>query len=94
MIFVFPDADQRDFVMRRCPIPIDILFLDPTGRIVQMYAMKPEPPQTTEENLHRYSSDWPAQFAIELRGGTLAHLDLAAGQKVELPVDDLKSRAR
>jgi hypothetical protein len=51
MLFVFPDAlvSVQAFVMRDCPIPIDIVYLDPAGRVLATYAMTPEPPRTREE---------------------------------------------
>jgi len=94
MLFVFPDAAVRSFWMRGCLVDIDIIYLDAGGRIVAMHAMKKEPPETPESALVRYSSDWPAQYAIELRGGTLAQLNLRNGQKIDLPLDALKARAR
>lgn len=52
MLFAFPRPMQRlFFVMRDCPVPIDIIFLDGTGRIVAMHAMQPEPPRTDEEKV-------------------------------------------
>ncbi len=51
MLFVFRDAQERAFVMRDCPIPIDILYLDGTGRIVSMYEMVPEPPRSEAERV-------------------------------------------
>lgn len=94
MLFVFPDARERNFVMRRCPNPIDILFLSETGRIVKTHAMKPDPPGTREDNLASYPSGWPAAAAIELRGGTIVTLGIAEGQKIDLPMEALKKRAR
>ncbi|MCX5661161.1 MAG: DUF192 domain-containing protein [Planctomycetota bacterium] len=94
MIFVFAEPEVHDFVMRRCPNPIDILFLDPTGRVVQTHAMQPEPAGTSEEALKRYGSKWPAQFAIELRGGTLEKLPVRNGDRIDLPLAELKRRAR
>lgn len=94
MLFVFPDAAVRTFVMRRCLVPIDIAFLGPRGRIVAMHAMQVEPYDTPESRLTRYSSHWPAQFAIELRGGTLAELGVELGQAVELPLEALQAVAR
>mgnify|MGYP000695553049 CR=1 FL=1 len=43
MLFVFPDAAPRLFVMRDCLVPIDIIYLDPLGRIVSMHQMEVEP---------------------------------------------------
>lgn len=94
MLFVFPSAKVRQFVMRRCLVPIDIIFLGPGGRVAAMHAMQVEPYNTPEDRLRRYSSGWPAQFAIELAGGTLQELDLHKGDKVDLPLDELKARAR
>ncbi len=52
MLFAFPGPQPRlYFVMRDCPIPIDIIFLDGTGRIVAMHAMLPEPPRTEAEKV-------------------------------------------
>ena len=94
MLFVFPRAKVRYFVMRRCLVPIDIIFLDATGRIVRMQQMQVEPPDTPEADLRPYSSVYPAQFAIELRGGTLDELGLEPGRKLDLPFADLKKKAR
>ena len=41
MLFAFPRADKRQFVMRDCAIPIDILFLDANGLVVAQHAMVP-----------------------------------------------------
>lgn len=45
MLFVFPEQvnpQGRGFVMRDCPIGIDIIYLDKGGRVVSSYEMKPE----------------------------------------------------
>ncbi len=51
MIFVFKNSEERAFVMRDCPIPIDILYLDGTGRIVSVHKMVPESPRTESERV-------------------------------------------
>ncbi len=94
MLFVFPTAAPRQFVMRRCLVPIDVIFLGPTARVVSMHRMRVEPYDRPEHELRRYSSEWPAQFAIELAGGTLDELGLSLGDRVELPTEELKARAR
>lgn len=94
MLFVFPEPDHLQFVMRDCLMPIDIIFLDAGGRVVSMHAMKLEPYGTPDFKLPRYRSRYPAQFAIELKGGTVATLALNVGDKVQLPLADLKARAR
>ena len=94
MLFVFPQPRSVSFVMRRCLVPIDIIYLDPNGRVVQTHAMQVEPYDTPERKLRLYPSQWPAQFAIELRGGTLETLGLQLGQKIDMPLDALKQQAR
>jgi len=93
MLFVFPHARVLQFVMRDCPAPIDVIFLGPNGRIVALHAMRPEP-GVAEADLARYSSKWDAQFAIEVKGGTIAQLGLEPGEAVALPLERLKRLAR
>lgn len=45
MIFLFRRASVMQFVMRDCPIDIDIIFVDSTGRITAMHHMKAEAPR-------------------------------------------------
>jgi uncharacterized membrane protein (UPF0127 family) len=49
MIFVFKLPQPLNFVMRDCPISIDIIYVDATGRITAMHHMVPEPPRSAEE---------------------------------------------
>ncbi|GMV24874.1 MAG: hypothetical protein AMXMBFR58_09050 [Phycisphaerae bacterium] len=109
MLFVFPDREVQvqEFVMRDCSIPIDIIFLDRSGRITAMHAMKVEEPRKPsepkpasplqrdpyEDRLKRYSSRYAAQFVIEIAGGELEKLKLKDGDKVELDLEALKKRA-
>ncbi len=94
MLFVFPQPQPLQFVMRRCLVPIDLIFLGPGGRVITTHRMAVESPETPEQQLRRYASTWPAQFVIELKGGVLDQLDLKPGMKIELPIDTLKRRAR
>jgi uncharacterized protein len=92
MLFAFPDAAPRTFVMRRCLIPLDIVFLSPALRIVGLHRMAVQPPGTPEDRLTYYESQWPAQYAIELPTGSIGTLGLTDGQKIDLPLDTLKPR--
>ncbi|MEM7577657.1 MAG: DUF192 domain-containing protein [Planctomycetota bacterium] len=94
MLFVFPRPRNLEFVMRRCLVPIDIIFLDAGGRVTASHAMTVEPYDRPERQLRRYGSQYRAQFAIELAGGTLETLDLQPGDRIELPLEDLKARAK
>lgn len=53
MLFVFPKPEPTlDFVMRDCPIPIDIIYLDGSGRVVASHKMVPEPPRSEAEKVN------------------------------------------
>ncbi len=95
MLFAFSDEKRRMFVMRRCLVPIDIVYLDAQGEAVWMHAMQVEDePNAPDNRLKQYDSHHPAQFAIEVRDGTLRRLGLRQGDRVDLPLEDLKRRAQ
>lgn len=110
MIFVFEKPLKLAFVMRDCLVDIDIIFLDPFGTITAMHHMPTEPPRDEsepkptdprqpdpyEQRLKKYPSKTAAQFAIELKGGTLKLLDppLKRGQKIKLDLKKLKKYAK
>ena len=59
-----------------------------------MYAMQVESdPDAPDYRLKPYSSHYPAQFAIEVRDGTLRRLGLSQGDRIDLPLEDLKGLA-
>jgi uncharacterized membrane protein (UPF0127 family) len=109
MVFVFTDVQRRSFVMRDCPIPIDILYLDGAGRVLTAHAMVPEPPRGPEEQappnnptgnelyekrLKRYDSRFPTGLIVELRGGMIKELGVKPGDKLEFDIEGLKKRAK
>lgn len=101
MLFAFRSAQPLNFVMRDCPIPIDILFLDGSGRVVATYTMLPEEPRRQGESesqyegrLKRYESRFASQFVVELAGHTLDGLKVKEGDKVEFDLEGVKKRAR
>ncbi|MEM6755878.1 MAG: DUF192 domain-containing protein [Planctomycetota bacterium] len=91
MIFVFASAKRRAFVMRRCLVPIDIAFVSPTGSVTAVHAMQVVPYDTPEFRLKPYRSRYPAQYAIEVAGGTWERIGLEAGDQLDLPAEKLKA---
>jgi uncharacterized membrane protein (UPF0127 family) len=90
ILFSFLRAEPRAFVMRDCLVPIDIAYLDAEGRVVAIHSMTVEPPRRRnesaidyEERLPGYVSGAPAQFAVEVAGGSFAALGLGVGDVVE-----------
>jgi hypothetical protein len=101
MLFVFPDAQVRRFWMENCLVDIDLVFLDPRGRVTATHRMKREPPRRADESedayrarLPTYSSVHPAQFAIELATGSIARLGIRFEDRIELDLARLKGYAR
>lgn len=101
MLFGFKESILREFVMRDCPVSIDIIFLDAAGRIVAKHTMVPDAPRKPTESdrdyevrLIRYGSKFPAQFVIELAGGEMKNLKLKAGDRIEFDHEGLKKRIK
>lgn len=108
MIFVFPatQVGVQSFVMRDCPIDIDILYTDGVGRILTMHEMKAEPPrgegegkdgepnEKYESRLRKYSSRYPATFVIEVKAGTIKKLGLKEGDLAVFDHAALKKMAK
>lgn len=91
MLFVWPDAQLRSFWMKNCVIPIDLIFVDPRGYVTALHEMPIEPPREPEETelqyelrLPGYGSRFPAQYAIELRAGSIEALGLRTGMRLDL----------
>ena len=94
MLFVHAGERPLAFVMRDCPIPIDVAYLDAEGRILNVHTMQPEPPRRPGESvaayearLPSYASAGPAQYAIELAGGRFAELGVGKGARIALGLD-------
>jgi len=100
MLFVFDRPQPLNFVMRDCPVEIDIIFLDGSGRVTATHHMLPDPrsPDETDEQyekrLKRYSSKFAAQFVIELKGGKLNEMTVREGDRIPLRLEALKKAAR
>lgn len=76
MLFVYPDAAPRSFWMRNTPMPLDILFIDAEGQVLNV-ARRTRPLSDDE-----IRSEGAAQLVLELRAGTADRLGLAPGQRV------------
>jgi uncharacterized membrane protein (UPF0127 family) len=112
MIFAFTPQQTRvsGFIMRDCPIPIDIIYLDGAGRVLTTYAMVPEEPRKPDEGavgdwkseagqkydhrLRSYSSRFPSPFVVELQGGMIAKLGVKEGDLVSFDIAGLKRRTK
>ncbi|MDO9588929.1 MAG: DUF192 domain-containing protein [Brevundimonas sp.] len=79
MLFQFPDVAERGFWMRNTPSPLDIIYIDPRGRIVSI-----------ARNATPYSEDiipsnGPASGVLELRAGRADEIGARPGDRVRHP---------
>ena len=80
MLFIYPQPQTLDFCMRYCLIPLDIAFIGPDMHVVRIYTMEIEP---YGRDTKSYSSEVPAQYALEVPKGALAAAGVHVGDKVE-----------
>jgi uncharacterized membrane protein (UPF0127 family) len=78
MIFVFEDEHTLEFWMKDTRIPLDIMYLDASGKVVSVAQMQPY-------DLATVSSQVPAQYAIELYAGMVKKLGIRSGQVLDIP---------
>ncbi len=80
MIFVFEGDEYRSFWMRNTIIPLDIAYIQSSGRIVKTYTMQPL-------NESGYYSVEPARFVLEVRAGQFSAKGIVEGDHVEIPAE-------
>jgi uncharacterized membrane protein (UPF0127 family) len=79
MLFDFKHPTNVTMWMKNTVIPLDMLFLDASGKIID-----------THERAVPYSTDIiasavPSRYVIELNGGTVARLGIKLGDQVTSP---------
>ena len=79
MLFDFKRPIVAQMWMKNTPIPLDMLFLDAGGKIVDVHE------RAVPYSLDVIASKAPARFVIELNGGTVARLGISVGDRVTSP---------
>jgi len=77
MLFAFPDNQMRSFWMANTYVALDIAYMDPSFRVVDIVSMEP---LVTES----YPSAAPAMYGLEVRQGWFAERDIRVGAQVEI----------
>jgi len=77
MLFVFEDNRPRSFWMANTYVALDIAYMDPAFRIVDIIAMEP---LVTDS----YPSSAPAMFGLEVRQGWFEEHDVAVGAQANI----------
>jgi len=81
MIFVFDHSRVLTFWMKDTIIPLDIAYLDSSGKVVAKHTMA-----ALDIRPGQYPSGPPAQFAIEVNAGVWSDIGLVVGDTIELPM--------
>ena len=77
MLFVFQDSAVRSFWMANTYVALDIAYLDPSFRVVDIMGMEP---LVTES----YVSRAPAMYGLEVRQGWFAEQGIEVGDQAEI----------
>lgn len=76
MIFLFPAEAPQTFWMKNTPIPLDMIFIGRSRRIVGIVA------QAAPFTLEPRSVGVPSQFVLEINGGLAKRYGIAPGDTV------------
>ena len=82
MLFEFPENRHPVIWMKNMRFPIDILWLDPAGKIVWV---QENAPPCGQEPCETYSAREPAYYVLEVPAGYAKENHLETGKKLEIP---------
>lgn len=77
MLFVYESAETRTFWMKNTPIPLDIIFISPEKKIVDIQTMQP----CEKEPCAKYTSAGKVQYALEVNAGFADENNISIGDK-------------
>ena len=79
MLFQFPDVAERSFWMHNTPNSLDIIYIDPYGRIVSIAE------RVTPNSDAMIPSNGPASGVLELRAGRADEIGAKPGDRIRHP---------
>lgn len=77
MLFLFPQASPLTFWMKNTPLPLDMIFIGPTRRIVGIVA------DTKPFTTNPLGVETPSQYVLEVNAGFAATHGLAVGDQAD-----------
>ena len=83
MLFVFDAPRSVSFWMKDTLIPLDIIFINQTGHVVNIEEADPEP-GVSDAFLTHYPSDGPVLWVLEINQGICATEGIVPGTYVDL----------
>jgi hypothetical protein len=79
MLFDFGAPTNVTMWMKNTFIPLDMLFLDSNGRVIDIHE------RAVPQSLDMISASGPSRYVIELNGGTAERLGIKPGDKASSP---------
>jgi len=83
MLFVFDTPQDTTFWMKNTLIPLDIIFIDSNGTVLNIAEADPEP-GVTDQSLTRYYSDGKAKWVLEVNQGLSSENGIIPGTKMNV----------
>lgn len=83
MLFVFPTSQNQTFWMKGMLVPIDIIFINESGRVVKV-AQAPIEPGVPDSQLTRYHSGGEVKWVVETVKGFSSSNGIAPGTLIEI----------
>ena len=81
MLFVYDSAAPRSFWMKNTLVPLDIIFVDGEGRVLNVEHASTEP-GVPDDELAGYTSDGAAQYVVEVERGYANETGVSAGDRL------------
>lgn len=91
MLFVQPQAGPAAFWMKNTYLPLDLLFFDADGRLLEIQA---DIPPCTTPSCPSYRSTHPVKYVLELNAGSAARRGLSVGNRLRLDAPAVQEPAR
>jgi uncharacterized membrane protein (UPF0127 family) len=85
MLFVNPDARVRSFWMKGMRFCLDIVWIEGGEITGAAESVCPDPPDTSDEDRARFSSEVPVTYVLEVPAGWLDAHGYGPGTPVQIP---------
>ncbi len=81
MLFLFPDGAVHKFWMKNTMIPLDMIWMDPQGKVLFVSA---DTPPCKADPCPSYGPDVPASSVLEIAGGAAKKEKVEVGKVIQL----------
>jgi len=86
ILFVFNRERPLSFWMKNTYISLDIIYLNKSGRVVRIIA------NTTPLSEQTLKSEWPAKYALEVKGGFCQKFGISEGDLINFQIFESRTK--